>query len=80
MEVHSLTIELLMDTLTIPDWFSLIFCIGKRALSDVMERMGAQNTNNTTTVTYTQQIITVKPVEHACARFWNTFLSVENHS
>lgn len=44
MEVHSLTIELLMDTLTIPDWFSLIFCIGKRALSDVMERMGAQNT------------------------------------
>lgn len=61
MEVHSLTIELLMDTLTIPDWFSLIFCIGKRALSDVMERMGAQNTKNTT-VTYTQQIITVKPV------------------
>lgn len=56
MEVHSLTIELLMDTLTIPDWFSLIFCIGKRALSDVMERMGAQNTKNTTTVTYTQQV------------------------
>lgn len=62
MEVHSLTIELLMDTLTIPDWFSLIFCIGKRALSDVMERIGAQNTKNTTTVTYTQQIITFKPV------------------
>lgn len=50
-----------MDMLTIPDWVFLIFCIGKRALRDVMEQMGAQNTKNTTSVTYTQQITTVNP-------------------